>query len=88
MLTVGSGLLLEGRLEPSLQHKYIRTHKRPAPFEDHFYFVLMNLCLAFFLDVDFSISWIFIEVEKMFTLFQCHLAEFSEALWASAVRSP
>lgn len=35
--------------------------------------------LLFFLGGDFSISFIFTEVEKMFCLFECHLAAFSEA---------
>lgn len=37
-----------GRLEPVHQHRGTRTLNRPAPFEDHFSLVLMNLCLAFF----------------------------------------
>lgn len=47
VLTSGSGFFLGGRVELIHQQKGIRTHKRAAPFEDHFYLVLMNLCLAF-----------------------------------------
>lgn len=48
VLALGSGFFPEGRLEPNHQAKDIRIHKRPAPFEEHFYLVLMNLCLVFF----------------------------------------
>lgn len=65
VLAVGSGFFPEGRLEPNHQAKAIRVRERPAPFEEHFYLVLMNLCLVcFFLGVGFSISWIFTEIEK------------------------
>lgn len=65
VLALGSGFFAEGRLEPNHQAKDIRIHRRPAPFEEHFYLVLMNLCLVFFfLGVGFSISWIFTEIEK------------------------
>lgn len=47
VLTLGSGLFLEGRLDSVHQHQDIRTRKRPS-FEEQFYLVLMNLCLAFF----------------------------------------
>lgn len=64
VLVLGSGFFPEGRLEPNHQAKGIRIHKRPAPFEEHFYLVLMNLCLVFFLGVGFSISWLFTKIEK------------------------
>lgn len=54
VLTLGSAFFLEERLEPTHQHKDIRTYKKPASFEDHFYLVLMNLCLAFFLVLIFQ----------------------------------
>lgn len=47
VLTLGSGLFLEGRLDSIHQQLDIRTRKRPS-FEEQVYLVLMNLCLAFF----------------------------------------
>lgn len=45
-LTLGIGFSLWGDKEPVHQLRDIRTPNRPAPFEDHFSLVLMNLCLA------------------------------------------